>query len=139
MSDDSPTLAHVFALSEKIKLNMVEERMVTSEFNRDTTITSRGQQSTSQLRSGGGGSRGGQGRPQSSSRGIGAQRPLFSFAGQQQGQFCWNVVVLIFGGIVHKKVVDGLWLMDLSRHKFSVITMAGSATFVNVVLTFTQN
>jgi len=30
MSDDSPTLAHVFVLSEKIKLNMVEERVVTS-------------------------------------------------------------------------------------------------------------
>ncbi len=25
-----------------------------------------------------------------------------------------HVVVLIFGGIVHMKVVDGLWLMDLS-------------------------
>jgi hypothetical protein len=50
-----------------------------------------------------------------------------------------HVVVLIFGGIVHKRVVDGLWLMDLSRHKFNVITMAGSATLVNVVLTFTQN
>jgi hypothetical protein len=43
------------------------------------------------------------------------------------------VVVLIFGGIVHKRVVDGLWLMDLSWHNFSVITMVGSATFVNVV------
>jgi len=29
MSDDFPTLAHVFALSEKIELNMVEERVVT--------------------------------------------------------------------------------------------------------------
>jgi hypothetical protein len=47
MRDDSPTLAHVFALSEKIKLNMVEERVVTSGFNRDTATTSRGQQSTS--------------------------------------------------------------------------------------------
>ncbi len=44
-----------------------------------------------------------------------------------------HVVVLIFGGIVHKRVVDGLWLMDLSWHNFSVITMVGSATFVNVV------
>ncbi len=35
------------------------------------------------------------------------------------------VVVLIFEGIVHKKVVDGLWLMDLSRHRFNVITVAG--------------
>ncbi len=43
MSDDSPTLAHVFALSEKIQLNMVEERVVTSGFSRDTTTTSRGQ------------------------------------------------------------------------------------------------
>ncbi len=43
MSDDSPTLAYVFALSEKIELNMVEKRVVTSGFSRDTTITSRGQ------------------------------------------------------------------------------------------------
>jgi hypothetical protein len=60
MNDDSPTLAHVFALSEKIELNMVEERVVTSGFNRDITTTSHGQQSTSQPCSGGGGSRGGQ-------------------------------------------------------------------------------
>jgi hypothetical protein len=60
MNDDSPTLAHVFTLSEKIELNMVEERVVTSGFSKDTTITSRGQQSTSQPRSGGGGSHGGQ-------------------------------------------------------------------------------
>jgi hypothetical protein len=58
MSEDFPTLAHVFALSEKIKLNMVEERLVTSGFSRDTTTTC-GQQSTSQPRSGGGGSCGG--------------------------------------------------------------------------------
>ncbi len=50
-----------------------------------------------------------------------------------------HVVVLIFGGIVHRRVVDELWLMDLSRHKFNVITVAGSATLVSVVLTFTQN
>jgi hypothetical protein len=50
-----------------------------------------------------------------------------------------HVVVLIFGGIVHMRVVDGLWLMDLSQHKFNVITMAGSATLMSVVLTFTQN
>jgi hypothetical protein len=43
MSDNSPTLAHVFAFFEKIELNMVEERVVTSRFNRDTTTTSRGQ------------------------------------------------------------------------------------------------
>ncbi len=42
MSDDSPTLAHVFVLSEKIELNMVEERVVTFGFNRDTTITFHG-------------------------------------------------------------------------------------------------
>jgi hypothetical protein len=42
MNDKSPTLAHVFALSEKIKFNMVEERVVTSGISRDTTITSRG-------------------------------------------------------------------------------------------------
>ncbi len=39
MSDDSPTLAHVFALSKKIELNMVEERVVTSRFSRDLIIT----------------------------------------------------------------------------------------------------
>jgi hypothetical protein len=61
MSDDSPTLAHVFALFEKIELNMVEERVVTSRFSRDTTITFHGHRSTSQPRSGGGGSCGGQG------------------------------------------------------------------------------
>jgi hypothetical protein len=41
MSDDSPTLAHVFILFKKIKLNMVEERVVTSRFSRDTTTISR--------------------------------------------------------------------------------------------------
>ncbi len=50
-----------------------------------------------------------------------------------------HVVVLIFGGIVHRRVVDGFWLMDLSRHKFIVITMAGLAILMNVVLTFTQS
>ncbi len=50
-----------------------------------------------------------------------------------------HVVVLIFGGIVHRGVVDGLWPMDFSRHKFGVITVVASATLVNVVLTFTQN
>ncbi len=39
MSDNSPTLAHVFALSKKIELNMVEERVVTSGFSRDIVIT----------------------------------------------------------------------------------------------------
>ncbi len=63
MSDDSPTLAHVFALSKKIELNMVEERVVTSGFSRDTSITSRGQQSTSHRHSGGDGSHGSQARP----------------------------------------------------------------------------
>jgi hypothetical protein len=37
MSDNSPTLAHVFALCEKIELNMVEEKVVTSGFNGDTS------------------------------------------------------------------------------------------------------
>jgi hypothetical protein len=50
-----------------------------------------------------------------------------------------HVVVFIFRGIVHMRMVDEFWLMDPSRHKFSVITMAGSATFMSVVLTFTQN
>ncbi len=50
-----------------------------------------------------------------------------------------HVVVFIFEGIVHGSVVDRLWLMDFSWHKFSVITLAESTTLVNVVLTFTQN
>ncbi len=50
-----------------------------------------------------------------------------------------HVMVLIFRGVVHMRVVDELWLMDLSQHKFSVMTMAGSTIFVNVILTFTQN
>ncbi len=50
-----------------------------------------------------------------------------------------HVVVLIFGRIVHKRMVDEFWLMDLNQHKFSVITMAESATLVSVVLTFTQS
>jgi hypothetical protein len=58
MSDDFPTLAHVFALFEKIELNMVEERVVTFGFSRNIVTTSRGQQSTSQLGRGGGGGRG---------------------------------------------------------------------------------
>ncbi|OAE32065.1 hypothetical protein AXG93_2278s1450 [Marchantia polymorpha subsp. ruderalis] len=41
MNDVTPKLAHVFALSEKIELNMMEERVMTSTFVRDTTTTSR--------------------------------------------------------------------------------------------------
>ncbi len=50
-----------------------------------------------------------------------------------------HVVVLIFGGIVHRRVVDELWLIDFNRHKFNAITMARSAILVSVVLTFTQS
>ncbi len=50
-----------------------------------------------------------------------------------------HVVVLIFGRIVHRRLVDKLWLMDLSWHRFSVITMAGSAILVSIVLTFTHS
>jgi hypothetical protein len=49
------------------------------------------------------------------------------------------VVVFIFEGIVHRRVVDRLWLMDLSRHRFSVTTMAKSAILMSIVLTFTQS
>jgi len=64
--------------------------VVTSGFNRDIVTTSCGQQSTSQPRIGGGGSRGGQVRPQSGFGRMGAQRPLPSFTSQQQGQSCWT-------------------------------------------------
>ncbi len=50
-----------------------------------------------------------------------------------------HVVVFIFEGIVHRRVVDRLWLMDLSRHRFSVTTMAKSAILMSIVLTFTQS
>jgi hypothetical protein len=50
-----------------------------------------------------------------------------------------HVVVLIFGGIIHRRVVDGLWLMDLSQHRFSVIIVARLTILVSVVLTFTQS
>jgi hypothetical protein len=50
-----------------------------------------------------------------------------------------HVVVVIFRGIVHRRVMDEFWLMDLSWHKFNVIIVARLAIFVNVVLTFTQN
>jgi hypothetical protein len=48
-----------------------------------------------------------------------------------------HVVVLIIRGIVHRRMVDELWLMDLSQHKLSVIIVVGSAILVSVVLTFT--
>jgi len=50
-----------------------------------------------------------------------------------------HVVVLIFGGIVHRRVVEGFWLMDLNQHRFNVIIVVGSAILVSVVLTFTHS
>jgi hypothetical protein len=47
-----------------------------------------------------------------------------------------HVVELIFGGIIHKKVVDGLWLMDHSQNRFNLIIVARSSILMNVVLTF---
>ncbi|OAE22876.1 hypothetical protein AXG93_1405s1030 [Marchantia polymorpha subsp. ruderalis] len=92
MSDSSPTLAHVFALSEKIELNMVEERVVTSTFARDTTTTSRIPHSTAQSRpmGGGSGSRGIHTRHPSDHREPSARPPLPSFSGQPQGPSCWT-------------------------------------------------
>jgi hypothetical protein len=48
-----------------------------------------------------------------------------------------HVVVLIFGRIIHRRVVDGLWLINLSWHRFNVITVVGLAILVSIVLTFT--
>jgi hypothetical protein len=70
---------------------------------------------------------------------MGAQRPLLHSLINNRDNLVRHVVVLIFGGIVHRRVVDGLWLMDLNRHKFNVITVVRSATLVSVVLTFTHN
>ncbi|BBN17747.1 hypothetical protein Mp_7g16710 [Marchantia polymorpha subsp. ruderalis] len=89
MSDSSPTLAHVFALSEKIELNMVEERVVTSTFARDTTTTSRIPLSPAQSRPISG-SRGGHTRHPSSHREPSARPPLPSFSGQPQEPSCWT-------------------------------------------------
>ncbi|PTQ47194.1 hypothetical protein MARPO_0008s0049 [Marchantia polymorpha] len=89
MSDSSPTLAHVFALSEKIELNMVEERVVTSTFARDTTTTSRIPHSPAQSRPISG-SRGGHTRHPSGQREPNARPPLPSFSGQPQGPSCWT-------------------------------------------------
>jgi hypothetical protein len=50
-----------------------------------------------------------------------------------------HAVVLIFERIVHKRVVDGLWLMDLIRHRLSVIIVVKSAILVSIILTFTQS
>ncbi|OAE18497.1 hypothetical protein AXG93_163s1300 [Marchantia polymorpha subsp. ruderalis] len=61
LSDASPTLAYVFALSEKIELNIVKEKVMTSSFARDTLTSSRVPQSTTQSRPFGGGSGGGRG------------------------------------------------------------------------------
>ncbi len=49
-----------------------------------------------------------------------------------------RVVVFIFRGLSTREWWTD-WLMDLSQHKFSMITMARSATLMNIVLTFTQN
>ncbi|PTQ31359.1 hypothetical protein MARPO_0112s0017 [Marchantia polymorpha] len=93
LSDASPTLAYVFALSEKIELNIVEERVMTSSFARDAATTSRVPQSKAQSIPFGGGSGGGRGaqtRPQTAARDTGARAPVPSFAGQQQGPTCWT-------------------------------------------------
>ncbi len=42
INENSPTFAHVFALSKKIELNMVEDKVVTFGFSKDTSTTSRG-------------------------------------------------------------------------------------------------
>ncbi|PTQ36558.1 hypothetical protein MARPO_0063s0090, partial [Marchantia polymorpha] len=93
LSDASPTLTYVFALSEKIELNIVEERVVTSSFARDAATTSRVPQSTAQSRPFGGGSGGGRGvqtRHQTAARDTRARALVPSFAGQQQGPACWT-------------------------------------------------
>jgi len=115
MTDDSPKLAHVFALSEKIEFNMVEERVVTSGFSRDITTTFHGEQSTSQPRSGGRGNCGGRYDLSQVLEGwVHRDRYLHSLVNNRDS-LVGHVVVFIFGGIVHRKMVDGLWLMDLSR------------------------
>ncbi|OAE28671.1 hypothetical protein AXG93_312s1000 [Marchantia polymorpha subsp. ruderalis] len=84
LSDASPTLAYVFALSEKIELNIVEEKVVTSSFARDKTTTPRVPQSTAQSRpfdGGSGGGRGAQTRHQTAARDTRARAPMPLFVG----------------------------------------------------------
>ncbi|OAE18944.1 hypothetical protein AXG93_1976s1510 [Marchantia polymorpha subsp. ruderalis] len=92
MSDSSSTLAHVFTLSEKIELNMLEERVVTSTFARDTTITSCIPHSTTQScpMGGGSGSHGVHTRYPSGHREPSVRPPLPSFPGEPQGPSCWT-------------------------------------------------
>ncbi|CAM6064461.1 unnamed protein product [Sphagnum tenellum] len=89
---------------------MVEERVVTSGFNKDIVTTSRRQQSTSQPRTGGGGSRGGQVRPQLGFGGTGAQRPL-PFASQQQGPSCWTCVSRMVTSVLGSPTFSAIDLM----------------------------
>jgi hypothetical protein len=70
---------------------------------------------------------------------MSAQRSLPSFLVSNKDNLVGHVVLLIFGRIFHRRMVDELWLMDLSRHRFNVITVAGSAILVSIVLTFTQS
>jgi hypothetical protein len=76
--------------------------------------------------------------PSQVSEGVHKDRYLHSLVSNKDN-LVGHVMVLIFGGIVHRRVVDGLWLMDFSRHKFCVIIVAGSTIFVSIVLTFTQS
>jgi hypothetical protein len=139
MNDDSPTLAHVFALSEKIKLNMVKERVVTSGFNRDTATTSRDNSPPHSLVVVVVGVVEVKDNPSQVSEGqMHRDRYLHSLVSNEDS-LVGHVVVHIFGGIVHRKVVDGLWLMDLNQHRFSVIIMVRSAILMSIVLTFTQS
>ncbi|PTQ47547.1 hypothetical protein MARPO_0007s0008, partial [Marchantia polymorpha] len=89
LSDASPTLAYVFALSEKVELNIVEERVVTSSFPRDAATTSRVPQSMAQSRPFGGGSGGGRGvqtRHQTAARDTGP--PCWTCGGNHRRRDC---------------------------------------------------
>ncbi len=139
MSDDAPTLAHLFVLFKKIELNMVEEKVVTSKFSMDTTITFVDNNPPHIL----------------VMVVVGVVEVRYDFSQVPKGRVhrdCYlhslvnsrdslvgHVVVLIFGGIIQRRVVDGLWLMDFSQHKLNVINVARSTTFVTIVLTFTYN
>jgi hypothetical protein len=70
---------------------------------------------------------------------MGAQRLLLHLLVNNRDNLVGHVVVLIFEGIVHRRMVHGLWLMDLSQHRFSVITVGGSTILMSVVLTFTHS
>ncbi|CAM6111262.1 unnamed protein product [Calypogeia fissa] len=97
LADDTPKLATVFALSERIEQKLVEEKVVTTAFQKDSspspsTPSRRQPQSSGGGGGGGGGSGGGrtvQARPYGGAGVERAPRAVPSYSGQPEGSSCW--------------------------------------------------